>query len=118
MFVEQLRRAVEASPRVELAKVAGLLWRAYAAGHVTEAEASELSDLIEARRAVPVPPRRPRLRVGSRPRTPESLARRRRWVAGGFAAPGACEPLHGRRDRRLERGGGRGLEASAVHACD
>src|SRR5215211_2287245 len=87
MFVEQLRRAVEASPRVELAKVAGLLWRAYAAGHVTEAQASELSDLIEAKRAIPVPPPRPRLRVGSRPRTPESLARRRRWVAGGLLPP-------------------------------
>src|SRR5215217_194765 len=87
MFVEQLRRAVEASLRVELAKVSSLLWRAYAAGHVTEAEASELSDLIEAKRAIPVPPPRPRLRVGSRPRTPESLARRRRWVAGGLLPP-------------------------------
>src|SRR5215212_3827383 len=87
MFVEQLRWAVEASPRVELAKVAGLLWRAYAAGHVTEAEASELSDLIEAKRALPAPPPRPRLHVGSRPRTPESLARRRRWVAGGLLPP-------------------------------
>src|SRR5215212_6630566 len=87
MFAEQLRRAVEASPRVELAKVAGLLWRTYAAGHVTEAEASELSDLIEARRAIPVRPPQPRLRVGSRPQTPESLARRRRWVAGGLLPP-------------------------------
>jgi len=87
MFAEQLRRAVEASPRVELAKVASLLWRAYAAGHVTDAEATELSELIEAKRAIPVPPPRPRLRVGSRPRTPESLARRRRWVAGGFVPP-------------------------------
>src|SRR5215210_413094 len=87
MFVEQLRRAVEASPRVELAKVAGLLWRAYAAGHVAEAEASELSDLIEAKRTIPVPPPRPRPHVGSRPRTPESLARRRRWVAGGLLPP-------------------------------
>ena len=87
MLAEQLRRAVEASPRVELAKVAGLLWRAYAAGHVTEAEAAELSDLIEAKRAIPVRPPQPRLRVGSRPRTPESLARRRRWVAGGLLPP-------------------------------
>src|SRR3569623_240934 len=84
MFAEQLRRAVEAAPRVELAKVAGLLWRAYAAGQVSEAEASALSEAIEARRALPAPPPRPRLRVGSRPRTPDSLARRRRWVAGGL----------------------------------
>src|SRR5215212_79284 len=87
MFVEQLRRAVEATPRVELPKVSALLWRAYAAGHVTEAQASELSEAIEARRALPVPPPRPRLRVGSRPRTPESLARRRRWVASGLLPP-------------------------------
>src|SRR5215211_7384048 len=87
MFVEQLRRAVEAMPHVELPKVSSLLWRAYAAGQVSEAEASELSELIEARRAIPVPPPRPRLRVGSRPRTPESLARRRRWVAGGLLPP-------------------------------
>src|SRR3954470_5291360 len=87
MFAEQLRRAVEASPRVALAKVAGLLWRAYAAGQVTEAQASELSDLIETKRSIP------------------ALSRAR-------------EPLHGRRDRRLERGGDGGLEARALHARD
>ena len=42
MFAEQIRRAVEASPRVELARVAQLLWRAYAAGQITEAEAADL----------------------------------------------------------------------------
>ena len=87
MFVEQLRRAVEASPRVELAKVAGLLWRAYAAGHVTEAEASELSDLIEARRALPAPQKPPQRRLGSRPRSPASMERRRRWAASGALPP-------------------------------
>src|SRR3954453_20549647 len=87
MFVEQLQRAVEASPRVALPKVASLLWRAYAAGQVSEAEAQVLSDLIEAKRVIPVPPTRPRLRVGSRPRTPESLARRRRWAASGALPP-------------------------------
>src|SRR3954452_7596877 len=87
MFAAQLRRAVEASPRSELPAVSGLLWKAYAAGQVSEAEASELSDLIEARRATPIPPPRPRRLVGSRPRTPESLARRRRWVASGWLPP-------------------------------
>src|SRR3954465_9762645 len=53
MFAEQLRRAVEASPRVELAKVASLLWKAFAAGQVSEAEAQALSNLIEARRDLP-----------------------------------------------------------------
>jgi CRP-like cAMP-binding protein len=80
MFVDELRRAVEAAPRLELPKVAQLLWRAYAAGQVTEAEASEISERIETRRAMPAQERAPRRRVGSRPRTPESMERRRRWA--------------------------------------
>src|SRR3954454_23499156 len=87
MFVEQLRRAAEASPRVELPTVSGLLWKAYAAGQVSEAQASELSEMIETRRVIPTPSPRPRLRVGSRPKAPESLARRRRWAASGFLPP-------------------------------
>src|SRR5215207_972243 len=88
MFVEQLRRAVEASPRAELPKVSALLWKAYAAGTVSEAEASELSELIEARKAaksetLPIS----RRRVGSCPKAPESLARRRRWAASGLLPP-------------------------------
>jgi hypothetical protein len=87
MFIEQLRRAVEASPRVELAKVASLLWRAYAAGQVSEDQASELSDLIESRRALPAPPRPIQRRLGSRPRSPASMERRRRWAASGALPP-------------------------------
>ena len=87
MFVEQLRRAVEASPRVELAKVASLLWRAYAAGHVSEAEASELSDLIESRRALPAAQKPTQQRLGSRPASPASMERRRRWAASGALPP-------------------------------
>src|SRR3954452_23746716 len=68
MFVEQLRRAVEASPRVELARVAQLLWKAYAAGQLSEAEASDLSDLMESRRALPAPQKPLQRRLGSRPR--------------------------------------------------
>ena len=87
MFVEQLRQAVEASPRVELARVAQLLWKAYAAGQVSEDQASELSDLIESRRALP-PPRKPlQRRLGSRPRSPASMERRRRWAASGALPP-------------------------------
>src|SRR4051812_35415289 len=87
MFAEQLRRAVEVSPRVELARVAQLLWRAYAAGQVTEAEASELSDLIESRRALPAPQKPIQRRLGSRPRSPASMERRRRWAASGALPP-------------------------------
>src|SRR5215213_9933312 len=87
MFVEQLRQAISAAPRRELPKVSALLWKAYAAGSVTEAQASELSDLIETRKALPAagkPTRRP---VGSRPPTPASMARRRPWAAAGRLPP-------------------------------
>src|SRR3954452_873933 len=87
MFAEQLRRGVEASPRIELAKVASLLWRAYAAGQVTEEQASELSDLIEARKSIPAPQRPAQRRVGSRPRSGASMERRRRWAASGLLPP-------------------------------
>src|SRR3954449_11159483 len=88
MFVEQLRRAVEASPRAELHTVSGLLWKAFAAGHVTEAEASALSEAIELKKALPPAPKPVQRRlIGSRPRTPASLERRRRWAASGAVAP-------------------------------
>ena len=87
MFVEQLRRAVEASPRAELPAVAALLWKAFAVGHVTEAEASALSEAIEARRALPPPQKPVQRRSGSRPRSPASMERRRRWAASGCLPP-------------------------------
>ncbi len=61
------------------------VWRR-AAGHVTEAEASELSELIETRKVIPVEKPAPR-RMGSRPRSSESMERRRRWVASGRLPP-------------------------------
>src|SRR3954463_2055400 len=87
MFAEQLRRAVEASPRAELPAVSSLLWKAYAAGTVTEADAADLSNLIEARRALPAPQKPIQRRFGSRPRAPASMERRRRWAASGALPP-------------------------------
>src|SRR3954470_13650586 len=87
MFVDELRRAVEASPRAELPAVSGLLWKAFAAGQVSEAEAQALSDLIEARRALPAAPKPIQRRLGSRPRSPASMERRRRWAACGALPP-------------------------------
>ena len=85
MFAEQIRQAAMASPRVELPKVSAALWKAYAAGTVTEAEASALSDLIETRKAIPAPQRPAQRRVGSRPRSPPA------W-SGGAHGPllGGC----------------------------
>src|SRR5215211_2389009 len=87
MLVEQLRRAVEASPRAELPTVAALLWKAYAAGHVTETEASALSEAIELKRTVPGAQKPIQRCFGSRPRSTTSLERRRRWAASGAMPP-------------------------------
>ena len=72
MFANQLRAAIMAAPRAELPAVAALLWKAYAAGQMTEAQASELSETIEARRALPAAPKPVQRRFGSRPRSPGS----------------------------------------------
>src|SRR5215207_2318891 len=88
MFVDELRRAVEASPRAELPAVSGLLWRAYAAGQVSEAEAQALSEAIELKRAIPAPQKPAQRRVGSRPRSGASMERRRRWAASGCRVAG------------------------------
>lgn len=86
MFVETIRRAVMASSRVELPKVAAQVWRAFAAELLSEDQAQELAELIEVRKVIPI--ERPAARrVGSRPITSESLARRRRWVASGMLPP-------------------------------
>src|SRR3954452_10795144 len=87
MFHDQLRRAVEASPRAELPAVSALLWRAYAAGTVSESDAADLSALIEARKAIPAAPRPAQRRFGSRPRSGASMERRRRWAASGCIPP-------------------------------
>src|SRR3954451_16118548 len=87
MFAEQLRQAVEAAPRAEVPTVSGLLWKAYAAGQVTEEQASELTDRLEARKAVPAAQKFIQRRLGSRPRSPASMERRRRWAASGALPP-------------------------------
>lgn len=105
MFCDQIRREAEAAPRAALPAVTAALWKAFAAGHVTEAEAEALSALIEARQALnapklrgttgPIGPdasqdraRSPRTGGnGSRPRTDASMERRRRWAASGRMPP-------------------------------
>ncbi|MGG3813776.1 helix-turn-helix domain-containing protein [Methylorubrum rhodesianum] len=105
MFCDQIRREAEAAPRAALPAVTAALWKAFAAGHVTEAEAEALSALIEARQALSAPkpgsatgPIGPDAlqdrarsirtgRNGSRPRTDASMERRRRWAASGRMPP-------------------------------
>ena len=109
-YADEVRRQAEAAPRAALPAVTALLWRAYGGGKVTEAEAEALSVLIAERTASkdglrgqsPNPrgtdpegakaePRKlvedPRRSVGFRPRTPESMVRRRRWATAGYLPP-------------------------------
>lgn len=86
MFVDEMRRAIAAAPRAELCRLSGAVWKAYAGGAIGEGDAQSLAETVEARKAVPAttPARRS---VGSRPRSPESTERRRRWVASGLMPP-------------------------------
>src|SRR4051812_3271537 len=87
MFCDQLRASIEAAPRVALTKVSALLWKAFAAGQVTEAEASDLTDPTGPRRPPPAAPKPAQRRSGPRPRSPASLERRRRGAASGALPP-------------------------------
>src|SRR4051794_6840408 len=51
MLAWELRQAVEAAPRERLPELSAALWKAFAAGVVTEADAEALSLAIEARKA-------------------------------------------------------------------
>ncbi len=86
-FALQLRQAVEASPRVELHKVQDAVWKTWGAGGLTDDEAQALSDLIEARKVLPATQKPVQRRVGSRPRSPASMERRRSWAACGAMPP-------------------------------
>src|ERR1700712_4963442 len=52
MLFEEIRRAVEAAPRDRLSELSAALWKGFAAGAVTEAEAEEITLLIEARKGI------------------------------------------------------------------
>ncbi len=90
MFADDIRRALQGTPRDRLAELSAAVWKGFACGAVSEEEAQALAEAIQARKAIPAAPPQPR-RVGSRPRAPESLERRRRWVASGWMPPAlAC----------------------------
>lgn len=86
MFVEELRRAVMATSRGRLADLSAVVWKGYASGAIGEDDAQALAELIESRKTVPVVPTQLR-RVGSRPRSSESMERRRRWTSSGWLPP-------------------------------
>lgn len=88
MNAVQIREAVRAAPIHELDALLKAMWRDYGIGLVTDAEAEEVQGLIEARRAAP---RRRPAGKGSRPRSPESLERRRRLAAAGCLPPSVAQ---------------------------
>ena len=90
MFAEEIRRAVQVTPRQRLAEISAAVWKGFAAGAVSEDEAQRLAELIEARKAAGLTQMgegRLRRRVGSRPRSSASLERRRAWTSSGWMPP-------------------------------
>ena len=86
MFAEEIRRVLVTTPRGRLAELSGAIWKSYAAGAIAEDEAQALAEAVEARKTVAALPT-PRRQVGSRPRSPESMERRRRWTSSGWLPP-------------------------------
>jgi DNA-binding transcriptional ArsR family regulator len=86
-FAGEIRRAVMASPRMKLPELRSAMYRAFASGQITEAEAEELDTLINTKAAIPAPEKPVQRRVGSRPRSSASMERRRSWAAAGRLPP-------------------------------
>ncbi len=86
MFAEEIRRVLSTTPRGRLADLSAAVWKGFAAGAVSETDAQALAEAIEARKAIPAAPLE-RRQVGSRPRSPESMERRRRWTSSGWLPP-------------------------------
>jgi hypothetical protein len=89
MYAIQFRQAASAAG-ADARVLTQQLWAAFAAGHVTEAEAEELSALVmrpaPCRQLQNEPGRAPRAKL-ARPLPPEDLERRRRWAAAGRLPP-------------------------------
>jgi hypothetical protein len=86
MNAHDLEAVVATAPRARLDELAALVWKSYAADRIGEDQAQALAEAIARRKAAPAPRARPPGR-GSRPRAPESIARRRQWAASGWMPP-------------------------------
>jgi hypothetical protein len=86
-FCEEIRRAVMAVPRMKLPEIRAAMYKAFASGQITEAEAETLDALINAKAVVPATEKPPQRRVGSKPRSSASMERRRSWAAAGRLPP-------------------------------
>lgn len=99
---QRLREEAETAPAAALPAIAQALWTAVANGQLPDAEAEAIDALLAARQKPAQDPRATprasdpqplaalaatRRAVGSRPRSPESMIRRRRWAASGRLPP-------------------------------
>ncbi len=87
MFAEQITggpagHATGTADRASGGRVEGLCLRGD-----RRADAQQLADEIHARKAIPPTPAAPRKPVGSRPRSPAHMERRRRWTGSGWLPP-------------------------------
>ncbi len=87
MFAEQIRAALQGTPRGRLTELAAAVWKGFACGALGETDAQQLADEIHARKAIRPAPAALRKPVGSRPRSPAHMERRRRWTGSGWLPP-------------------------------
>lgn len=96
MFFDQIAAAVAAARHQDLDRLAALVWRGLAEGHLSEAEAEAASAVVETRRQIfrtgqrkPIlPASEPHRRVQRSPDRERSI-RRRRGLAASGAMPGS-----------------------------
>jgi hypothetical protein len=93
MFAEQLAGAIEHAPFSDLHRLAHTLWKAHSAGHLSDGQAQQLAEQLEARRPKqPAPPTsfRPATMKPKRQRSPDkqvSIERRRRLARASPVPP-------------------------------
>jgi hypothetical protein len=89
MFAHQIAAAIEAAPVRALDTLSRSIWQGLAAGALNDDDAQRLAELIHVRRtaAKEAHTRPVQRRVGSRPRSPASMERRRSWAAAGRLPP-------------------------------
>lgn len=96
MFVHQLEAAISGAPVASLQNLSGTIWKALAAGQITEADADRLSMALEARREAfsakggrnPSSPSTSRPRASTGPQRAAAIERRRRQASSGELPPG------------------------------
>lgn len=87
MFAVEVLRAIERVSVTQLDEALRNVWRAHAAGALTDAEAQKAAELAHARRAVTPPPPRSRGRLLDPARRKAGAIRRRQLAASGPMPP-------------------------------